>query len=194
MPQTIQIGAFVLGSVLLLLALVSGGFKIFGAEVSAATNRLGRVLAFVLGLFFVGVGLLRGSDQPPDVPDAPKKHSDAAPAPFNERSPSPPPMETATRAPNTTIEGIWMDPQSGSIFQVTQTGANTFGFMSTNPMNPFRSWGQSTINGRRVDSTFQTNIPSSGSGTGMLSEDGRQIVGHYRDSLNREYDQTLVRQ
>jgi hypothetical protein len=43
MPENLAIGAFVLGSVLLLVSLLSGGFKLFGAEVSGTTGRIGRV-------------------------------------------------------------------------------------------------------------------------------------------------------
>jgi hypothetical protein len=54
MPQSISIGAFVLGGVLLLVALVGGNFKIFGAEVSAKISSVPiRILAGLLGLSFV---------------------------------------------------------------------------------------------------------------------------------------------
>jgi len=56
MPASLSIGAFVLGAVLLLIALLKGGFKIFGAEVSGTAGSSGRVIAFILGLVFVIVG------------------------------------------------------------------------------------------------------------------------------------------
>jgi hypothetical protein len=80
------------------------------------------------------------------------------------------------------------------VFEVTQTGAGSFSFTSMNPFNRLQSWGMGTVSGRRVDSTFRTNIPSSGSGTGMLSEDGRQLTGTYYDSSVGTYTQTLTRE
>jgi PQQ-dependent catabolism-associated CXXCW motif protein len=58
MPQTLTIGIFVLGAVMLLLALVSGGFKIFGSEMPGVANRSARIIAFVLGLVLVGFSLI----------------------------------------------------------------------------------------------------------------------------------------
>jgi len=58
MPNTIQIAAFVLGAVLLLLALVGGQFKIFGAEIQGMVGPWTRVIASMLGVAFVAVGIL----------------------------------------------------------------------------------------------------------------------------------------
>jgi len=52
MPQIITIGAFVLGAVLILVALVGGGSKVFGAEVSGEAGSVPRILA-VVGAFFL---------------------------------------------------------------------------------------------------------------------------------------------
>jgi len=60
MPQNIAIASFVLGAVLILIALLRGGFKIFGAEISGTTGGLGRIIAFALGLFFVFIGVVLG--------------------------------------------------------------------------------------------------------------------------------------
>lgn len=57
MPSSLAIAAFVLGAVLLLVALLKGGFKIFGAEVSGTAGAGGRIFAFVAGLVLLGVGL-----------------------------------------------------------------------------------------------------------------------------------------
>lgn len=45
MPTSVTIGAFVLAAVLLLVGLVGGRFKLFGAEVSGEAGRAGRILA-----------------------------------------------------------------------------------------------------------------------------------------------------
>jgi hypothetical protein len=71
MPQNIAIAAFVLGAVLLLASLLTGGFKIFGAEVTGTVGKTGRVLAFVLGLVFVMVGIGYHDPQEPKPAERP---------------------------------------------------------------------------------------------------------------------------
>ncbi len=58
MPSSIAIAAFVLGAVLLLIAVLGGQFKIYAAEVSGSVGGRVRILAGVLGAFFIVVGLL----------------------------------------------------------------------------------------------------------------------------------------
>ena len=69
MPQTLAIGAFVLGAVLLLIAVLKGGFKIFGAEVSSSAGTGGRLVAGVLGLVLIVVGFALGHQEPASKPD-----------------------------------------------------------------------------------------------------------------------------
>jgi hypothetical protein len=57
MPENITIAAFVLGAVMLLIAIVGGKFKIFGAEVSAMAGPTGRTFAGVLGSILIAIGL-----------------------------------------------------------------------------------------------------------------------------------------
>ena len=57
MPQNVTIGAFVLGAVLLLIALLAGGFKIFSVEIRGRTGPLQRIVAGVLGILLIIVGL-----------------------------------------------------------------------------------------------------------------------------------------
>lgn len=57
MPQNITIAAFVFGSVLLLIALLGGKFKIFGAEVDGVIGSNTRIFAGILGVIFLGIGL-----------------------------------------------------------------------------------------------------------------------------------------
>lgn len=104
MPGTLSIGAFVLGAVLLLVALLSGGFKIFGAEVSGGTSTTARVIAFVLGLLFIGVGFATDGDQRGDAPAAaaPVGHPGAPPArvePAPAATPAAPPARAEMTAP-----------------------------------------------------------------------------------------------
>jgi hypothetical protein len=78
MPESLTIGAFVLGGVLLLIALVGGGFKIFGAEVSGRADPLPRLLSGVLGLMFVLVGISGAVDN--GDPPAPRQVPTPLPA------------------------------------------------------------------------------------------------------------------
>ena len=65
MPQSITIAFFVLGAVLLLIAILQGGgFKIFGAEVDGSPGRFGRVFAGLLGVILIGIGLVTSLDSP----------------------------------------------------------------------------------------------------------------------------------
>ena len=57
MPENITIAAFVLGAVMLLISIVGGKFKIFGAEVSGVAGPAGRTFAGVAGAIFIGIGL-----------------------------------------------------------------------------------------------------------------------------------------
>lgn len=68
MPQTLAIGAFVLGAVFLLIAVLKGGFKIFGAEVSSSAGTGGRLVAGVLGLVLIVVGFSLGHSDPAAQP------------------------------------------------------------------------------------------------------------------------------
>jgi PQQ-dependent catabolism-associated CXXCW motif protein len=103
MPQTLAIGIFVLGAVMLLLALVSGSFKIFGSEMPGVSSRTARVIAFVIGAGLVGFSLYHfqaesgakpapqpsppSASSPDPVPAAPAADSGGkAPAP----TPAPP--------------------------------------------------------------------------------------------------------
>ena len=58
MPDNLGIGFFVLGAVLILIALVGGKFKIFIAEISpAVTSPFIRIIAFALGVTFILLSL-----------------------------------------------------------------------------------------------------------------------------------------
>ncbi|MGL5081229.1 MAG: hypothetical protein ACRC8A_07045 [Microcoleaceae cyanobacterium] len=58
MPENLKIGAFVFGAILVLIALLGGNFKVFGAEVAATiSNRFLRFVAFALGATFLVVAM-----------------------------------------------------------------------------------------------------------------------------------------
>jgi hypothetical protein len=62
MPQNLVIGAFGFGAILLVLGLVGGGFKLFGAEIPAGVSSISRKIAFGFGIVFVGGSLAVGLD------------------------------------------------------------------------------------------------------------------------------------
>ncbi len=66
MPQSLSIGAFVFGAVLVLLSLVAGKFEIFGAKVEGTVGKAGRVIAFFFGVFLISTGLNLNNDHPGD--------------------------------------------------------------------------------------------------------------------------------
>jgi hypothetical protein len=67
MPENIAMAVFVFGAVLLLISLLGGGFKIFGAEVTGAVGPTGRIIAGVGGAVVLIVGLFgpRARPSPP---------------------------------------------------------------------------------------------------------------------------------
>src|SRR5882762_9589230 len=80
MPQSTQIAAFILGAVLLLIALLGGGFSIFGAGVPGKVGTPGRLVAFVLSLIFIAVGLIGSIENSPSQPGAPISQTSAVPS------------------------------------------------------------------------------------------------------------------
>jgi hypothetical protein len=95
----------------------------------------------------------------------------------------------AASQPN--IGGVWRDA-FGGIYNITQSG-NRFEFTTSNPGNGYASRGSGTINERTVESVFKSNLPSTGSGTGTISADGKQITGTCYDSTLGQYVLTLYR-
>jgi GUN4-like len=58
MPENITIGAFVLGAILILIAILGGNFKLFGAEIaSTVSSGWLRFVAFILGTALIIVAL-----------------------------------------------------------------------------------------------------------------------------------------
>ncbi len=106
MPPSITIGSFVLGAVLLLVAILGGGFKIFGAEVSGNTGTLGRLVAGTLGIILISIGfsgyegkLNLGQEPTPTpitTPTAYGRPVDTDPTPATKPTPIPKSIDTST--------------------------------------------------------------------------------------------------
>jgi len=114
MPQSLDLAAFVFGAVLILLSLVAGSFKLFGAEVQGKVGTVGRVIAFVLGLILITSRLVPTSmadaHAKADGGSAPVKEAAviAAPAPADDDDTSPSPAGAAIDTPpRELILGTW---------------------------------------------------------------------------------------
>lgn len=90
MPQSLSIAAFVFGAVLVLLSLVVGKFKLFGAEVEGTVSKASRVIAFLFGIFLIARGLNLGADQQPAPAPAQQQAKAAEPqAAVDDSDPAP---------------------------------------------------------------------------------------------------------
>ena len=198
MPQGITIAAFVLGSVFLMLALVGGGFKIFAAEISGKVGPIGRAIAGLLGSILVLGGLLGWFDQKNATEPAVDRQLQSAKDKTSEVVEDPPPSSRHTEKhvsermeSSVDVNGYYEDG-SGTVFSITRSGQR-FTFQSQNPYTGLTSSGSGMIKGYQFTSTFQTNLPSTGSGSGTISEDGRTISGNYHDTVLGQYTLTLVK-
>jgi PQQ-dependent catabolism-associated CXXCW motif protein len=107
LPQTLAIGIFVLGAVMLLLSVASGGFKIFGSEMPGVGSRTARIVAFVIGVVLLGFSLYHFREEPPakspdnKTPDAgqAQAQNQLANAPTTTPATSPAPAETHPAGP-----------------------------------------------------------------------------------------------
>jgi|KBSMisStaDraftv2_1062788.scaffolds.fasta_scaffold55544_2 hypothetical protein len=111
MPQNIALAAFLFGAVLLLLALSSGGFKIFGAEMSSAGSRGARYIAGVAGAALLGVGLFLsthrdGSDDRTKTPTVAAVERAPSDTPIPPSRPSASPTEPPVASPKVLPAGV----------------------------------------------------------------------------------------
>jgi hypothetical protein len=83
------------------------------------------------------------------------------------------------------ISGRWADA-SGSVFQITQTG-DAFSYVSLNQQTGLRTQGTGSLDGHRFNTTYQTNIPSTGTGSGTVTDNGLEIIESIQDSVLGSY-------
>jgi len=192
MPESLTIAAFVFGAVLILLSLVGGEFKLYGAEVSGKASKFGRVVAFALGVGLIIMGLTR-DDRPKPASGGNEPAANANtnpvgttnPVATRERLPEPlPPVQVS-------LTGVWTD-DFGDIIRINQSG-DTFDFVAENYTTHVSGRGHGTVHGQNFTNSYQTNRPSTGSGSGMISADGMQTTGTYFDSLVGRYTLVLYR-
>lgn len=187
MPNTITIGAFVLGAVLLLLGLAGGQFKIFSAEVNGRAGKFARTLAFVLGVLLVGFGLMRETGVISGATQSPDPRPDSA---TSKTVPSEAKQPAVIQEVVPNVAGRWHDG-NGTIYDISQE-RDSFHF-TAETMEGLETVGSGTLTGYEFENSFTTNYPSTGSGRGTISRDGRQISGRFRDSYFGEYTLVLYR-
>lgn len=134
MPQSVSIGLMALGGVLLLVAIIGGKFKIFGAEVSDTISSWQlRFLAGVLGIIFVLAAVFQSSLSPssPSLPNS-RATSPKPQPPAATDAPAPVPPKTALN-PHPGADPSAQQPASGG-----KTGNSSF-----RPKDPSRPRGDS---------------------------------------------------
>lgn len=121
MPATVQIGMLVIGAVLLLIALLSGNFKIFGVEIAEKLeSRPLRVFAGALGLLMIGFAVASeaiDSNEPTTqlATDASPSLSPEQP-PGSSQSPQQPPLPGSQlpSSPELTVDNVASNIGDGS--------------------------------------------------------------------------------
>lgn len=58
MPQNVTLAAFIFGAILVLIAIIGGSFKLFGAEISRTAGKPLRIVSGAMGAILIVVGLL----------------------------------------------------------------------------------------------------------------------------------------
>lgn len=90
------------------------------------------------------------------------------------------------------LSGYWRDA-TGTVYEIVHTGGNGYRFSALNSFSGYAAQGHGTLEGRRFRNEFETNLPSTGSGTGTVSEDGRLIEGTFFDSVLGRYSLAIYR-
>lgn len=200
MPASLSIAIFIFGAVLLLIGLLGGAFKLFGTEVTGTVGPCVRIAALILGGGFIAWGLAIEHHSPATTavpvaraetsePPTPRGTALAAEPAATRTMPATAPLESAMEAFNLT--GMWRD-ETGTVYQVSQHGS-VFEFQASNALTGARAEGTGRLQGRNWTSDFRTNIPSTGTGSGMISQDGNQMMGSYRDTSYGSYSHTIAR-
>lgn len=191
MPQTITIAAFVLGSVLLLIALLGGSFKIFNAEVASPVGNLLRLSAFLLSIVFFLVSFLSAFVELPKPPRPETVNASGGggttESPSLPNSPQPRTSERPLPQPSRIINlsGYWRDSR-GTVYFVTQNG-NEIEYVGSNANTGMQSNGTGTISGNDLEVRFRTSYNATGDGKVTISDDGKKLTGNYNDSVYGSY-------
>ena len=122
MPANIALGAFIIGAILLLLAVSHGGFKIFGAEMSGAEGRAPRIVAGLCGALLLGFGAWQSTRS-----DASAHAELPTPAPTTVATTTP--AAPATLAPTAAVT-LPAEPASGTAPAIAPSATLPVGMVS----------------------------------------------------------------
>lgn len=205
MPENATIGLIVLGGVLLLVALVGGKFKIFGAEIESTPSKLSRFAAFVIGLICLLVGIGNESETPKQREEPPVAVSPTTPPPATPLAASdsgttaptvaaPVPVTAVTDAPSVplpNLAGLWHDG-NGTGVQIVQQGARLH-FEAANLISGQLVVGEGVLRGRQIELTTTTNTGLVATGTGVVGVGDAVMNFTMRDAVNGSYTFGLAR-
>ena len=173
---SITIAASGLGAVLLLIAILHGSFKIFGAEIDGSAGRFGRFFAGLLGVILIGVGLFSSFyKSAPELTTASQKPASESSRVAEDASQSTATKQSQTEPAqpeqNVNIAGTWHDAD-GNLFQISQLG-NKFTIHVTG-MN-YTASSSGTLHGHELERTYETLYDNkkrvSGHDSGIVSSD-----------------------
>jgi hypothetical protein len=182
MPQNITIAAFVLGAVLLLIAILRGGFKIFGAEVDGTAGRFSRIFAGLLGVILTGIGLFSSLYRPSSLPTSgPQKAasdgsssgqatSTNASTPHSQAQMGKTETNQSQSEQTVNIAGTWHDFE-GNEFQISQHG-NEFTIRITGMSYEASSSG--ALHGHDFERTYEGHMIET---EGQMTK-GTRFSGH----------------
>jgi hypothetical protein len=191
MPSNITIAAFVLGGVLLLIAILhGGGFKIFGAEVDGSAGRFGRIFAGLLGTILIGIGLFsplyKPASQTPsgsqktaaDSSSSGEAASTNTSTPQGQTQPGKAETNPSQSEQPVNIAGTWHDAE-GNEFRISQTG-DTFTIRITGMSYEASSSG--TLHGHDFDRTYEGHMIAT---EGSMTK-GMRFTGHCSGTVSAD--------
>ena len=193
MPDSITIAAFVLGAVLLLIAILRGGFKIFGAEIEGTAGRFGRIFAGLLGIFLIAIGLFsslyKSSPQPAAGPqktasdgspsgEATAANSSAAQKPVSQTQPGKTETDQSQSEQTVNIAGIWHDAD-GNEFKISKQG-NAFTIRIT--AMTYEAASSGVLHGHDFERTYEGHMTEA---DGPMAK-GTRFSGHCSGTVSTD--------
>ena len=175
MPQSITIAAFVLGAVLLLIAILRGGFKIFGAEVDGTAGRFGRIFAGLLGTVLIAIGLFSSLYKPSPQPATGSQKTASEDPSFGAAQK---PIGPAQADQPVNIAGTWHDAE-GNEFQISQHG-NEFTIRITGMSYEASSSG--VLHGHDFERTYEGHMIAT---EGPMTK-GMRFTGHCSGTVSAD--------
>lgn len=194
MPETLRIGVFVFGAVLILVFLIGGNFKIFGAEVaSTVSNPILRFFALAFGTIFIVIAIYGNYLEEKDVSQSSSLPTPTpTPSSTSVSTPTPTSSATSTQTPERTlpeqpidISGVWRNSvdtanstiieQTGQSFSYSGSGVMQYG---PQPVG-FKTAGTGKLTLNRISmeyqASYQVGMTTTGTCNGTVSPDANRI-------------------